>query len=95
VRLDGLLGKVEPLADLPVHQAIGHELENLELAGCRLLLEFPERRGVERDHGRGAAIAPSRRRRFEAAAVIAIPVQDLFPLSGVHESGIGLVLTAL
>ncbi|MBM2822748.1 MAG: hypothetical protein HW413_1494 [Thermoleophilia bacterium] len=34
--------------------------------------------------------AASRRSRFESTAVVAIPVQNLLTLSGVHASGIGL-----
>ena len=39
VRLDRLLGEEEPLADLAVHETFGDELEHLDLARRRLLLE--------------------------------------------------------
>ena len=37
VRLDRLLGEEEPLADLTVDETVRDELENLDLAGGRLL----------------------------------------------------------
>ena len=40
VRLDRLLGEEQPLADLPVDETVGDELENLQLTGRRLLLEL-------------------------------------------------------
>ena len=45
VALDGLLGQEEALADLAIDQSVGHELQNLDLAHRRLLLELTERRG--------------------------------------------------
>ena len=41
VRLDGLLREEEPLADLAVDETVGDELEDLDLARRRLLLELP------------------------------------------------------
>ena len=41
VRLDGLLREEEPLADLAVDESVGDELEDLDLARRRLLLELP------------------------------------------------------
>ena len=49
VRLDRLLGEEEPLPDLAVHEAVRDQLEDLDLAHGRLLLELAERR-AERDH---------------------------------------------
>ena len=37
VRLNGLLGEEEPLVDLAVDETVGHELQDLDLAGGRLL----------------------------------------------------------
>ena len=91
VGLDGLLGEDQALTDLAVHKPVCDELENLDLTGGRLLLEFPEGRGrAERDHRTGRLGAPACRSRLEPAAVIAIPVEDLPPLRGVHGLGIGV-----
>ena len=49
VGLDRLLRKEQPLADLAVHEAVGDELEHLDLAHRRLLLELAKR-ALERDH---------------------------------------------
>ena len=40
VRLDGLLREEEPLADLTIHEPVGDELENLDLAGRRILTDL-------------------------------------------------------
>ena len=40
VRLDRLLGEEEVLADLSVHEAVGDELEHLDLTRRGLLLEL-------------------------------------------------------
>lgn len=89
VRLDRLLGEEEPFADLAVHEAVGDELEYLDLARCRILPDFTRRRRGEGDDRPATGRAASRSRGFEPAAVIAIPVQDLSALCSVHESGIG------
>jgi hypothetical protein len=91
VRLDGLLGEEQPLTDLAVDQPVGDELEHLDLAGRRLLLQLTEsRRWSERDHGARALGVPASGSRLEPAAVIAITVQDLPTLRGVHKLRIGL-----
>ena len=84
------------LPDLAVHEPVGDELENLDLAGGRFLLELAEsgRRG-EGDHGPGTRRVPARRSRLESAAVVAVTVQDLLTLSGVHRVRIGVVGIAL
>jgi len=64
VGLDRLLGEEQVLPDLAVHEPVGDELENLDLAGGRLLLELPEGgRGSERDHGSRRLRAAARRSR--------------------------------
>ena len=40
VRLDRLLREEESLADLAVHEAVGDELKNLDLACCRILTDL-------------------------------------------------------
>jgi hypothetical protein len=96
VGLDRLFREEEPLPDLAVHEPVGDELEHLDLAGGRLLLELPEgRRGRERDDRAGRLRATARRSRLEPAAVVAIPVEDLPPLCGVHGFRIGLPGDAL
>jgi len=92
VRLDGLLGEKQPLADLPVDEAVGDELEDLDLARGRLLLGGSSGR-LQRDHLRAAlavAVAPARGNLLEAARVVQIAVHDLLALSRVHDGGIGL-----
>ena len=91
-----LLGEEQLLPDLAVHKAVRDELKNLELARGGLLLELPEHgRRSERDHGAGALGVPARRSRLETSAVVAIPVEDLPPLCGVHALRIGLRRIAL
>ena len=43
VRLDGFLGEEESLSDLAIDQAVRDELEDLDLARGRLLLELLQR----------------------------------------------------
>jgi hypothetical protein len=68
-------------------------LEHLDLAGCGLLLDA-QRRG-EGDHLTVARRRPSLRYLFEAARVVDVPAQDLFPLGGIHAVGIGAPENAL
>ena len=96
VGLDRLFGEEEALPDLAVHEPVGDELEHLDLAGGRFLLELPKSRWrSEGDDRAGRLRATARRSRLEPAAVIAIPVEDLPPLRGVHGLGIGLSADAL
>jgi hypothetical protein len=96
VGLHRLLGEEQVLPDLAVHEPVGDELEHLDLAGGRLLLELPKSRGRrEGDDRAGRLRAAASRSRLEAAAVVAIPVEDLPPLRGVHGFGIGLSREAL
>ena len=90
MRLDRFLGEEESLADLTIDQAVRDELEDLDLARCRVLPELPRDLRREWDDGPVSAGAPTRRSRLETTAVVAITVQDLLTLSGVHDSRIGL-----
>lgn len=90
VRLDGLFREEEPLADLAVDESVRDELQHLDLARRRLLLELAENRRREGDHGTGAARAASCGGCLEAPAVVPIPAQDLLALCSVHARGIGL-----
>jgi hypothetical protein len=89
VRLHGLFREEERFADLSVDETVCDELENLDLARGGILPDLTRRRSGERNDRAAASRAASRRSRFEATAVIAVPIQDLLPLSGVHEFGIG------
>jgi len=88
VRLDRLFREEEPNADLAVHEAVGDQLEHLDLPRRRLLLELLQRAG-ERDD-LGAAAAPLRDS-VEAPRMVDVTGQDLLALGSVHGSGrIGL-----
>ena len=93
VRLHRLLGEEEPLADLAVDEAVGDQLEHLDLAGGRLLLEFLQRAAEGDDLG--AATSATLRSRLETTTVVHVSSQDLFPLSSVHVGGIGLAVPPL
>jgi hypothetical protein len=96
VRLDRLLREEELLADLPVDETVGDELEDLDLARRRLLLELTQSRRLhEGDHGPRSIGVATRSSRLESAAVVAIAVQDLPTLSGVHAIRIGVLGIAL
>lgn len=95
VGLHRLLGQEEALADLPVHQAVRDQLQNLDLPHRRLLLELPKR-ALERDHLRAAgAGATARRDLLEAARVILVAVEDLLTLCSVHGPSIGALESPL
>ncbi len=90
MRLDGFLGEEESLSDLAIDQAVRDELEDLDLARRRLLLELAKSgRRDERDHGPGPLRVPARSSSLESTAVVAVSVQDLFTLRGVHAMRIG------
>ena len=90
VRLDRLLGEEELLTDLAVDQSVCDELKDLELACRRLLLELAERgRRGERDHRAGSLRVSAGSSSLEATAVVAVSVQDLLTLRGVHAMRIG------
>jgi len=90
VGLDGLLREEETFSDLAVHEPVRDELQNLDLAGRGVLTQLACRRWRERNDRAAPIGAAPRRSRLEPAAVIAIPVQDLPALSGVHGFRIGL-----
>lgn len=93
--LDRLFREEEALADLTIDEPVGDELKHFDLAGGRILSDLASRRRRERDDGAAPGRAASRCSRLEAAAVIAIAVEDLLALGGVHESGIGLARVPL
>ncbi len=88
--LDGLFREEEALADLAIHEAVRHELKHFDLSRGRILALLPHDLWRKRDHGTVPARAAARSRGLEAPAVVAITVQDLLTLCGVHESGIGV-----
>jgi hypothetical protein len=89
VGFHGLFREEEPFADLSVDETVCDELEDLDLACGGILPDLTRRWRSEWNDRAAASRAASGRSRFEATAVVAVPIQDLFPLSGVHESGIG------
>lgn len=89
VRFDGLLREKELLPDLAIDEAVRNELKDFALPRGRLLLELAHGRIGERDDGDRAAGSAPRRSCLESAAVIAVAVEDLLALSGVHARGIG------
>ena len=88
--LHRLLREEQVLADLTIDETVGDELKDLELARRRLLFELPKSswRG-ERDHGSRPLRIPARSSRLESTAVVAVSVQDLLTLRGVHQMRIG------
>jgi hypothetical protein len=94
VRLHRFLREEQPDTDLAIHEAVRDELENLDLAGGRFLLELLEG-PAERDD-LGAVAASPLRHRVKAAAVVDVSGQDLLTLGSVHGNRtIGLASTAL
>jgi hypothetical protein len=88
VRLDRFLREEQPLADLAVHEAVGDELQHLDLAHRRLLLQLAKR-ALERDHvGTAGATAPGGSF-IEAARMRHITAEDLLALRSVHGPSIG------
>src|SRR5579872_6390792 len=79
VRLDRLLGQEQPDADLAVHEALRDQLEHLDLAHRRLLLQLPQG-ALERDDLGAVAGAAARRDLLEAPRVVLVPAQNLFTL---------------
>ena len=90
MRLDRLLGEEESLSDLAVDQAVRDELEDLDLARRRLLLELAKGGGgMNGITDPGPLRVPARSSRLESTAVVAVSVQDLLTLRGVHAMRIG------
>ena len=77
------------LSDLAVDETVRNELQHFDLAGRRILPDLARGRWGERDDRTAAGRAATRSSRLEAAAVVAVPVEDLLALSGVHEFRIG------
>jgi hypothetical protein len=89
VRLHRLLREEEPLADLAVHEAVRDQLEHLDLAHGRLLLELAQGR-LERDHlGALTAAVAAGGHLVEATGVVQVSAQDVLALCGVHGAVIG------
>lgn len=87
MRLHRLLRQEQALADLPVHQPVCDELQDLHLAGGRLLLELSEHgRGEGDDRSSTSCGRAAGSRGLEAAAVIAVAIEDFFAFCGVHET---------
>jgi hypothetical protein len=94
VGLNRLLGEEEPVPDLAVHEAVGDQLEDLDLTRRRLLLQLLKRAGERNDLG--PARAAAFRHRVEAATVVHVSGQDLLALGSVHGNrDIGLVTRRL
>jgi len=87
VALDRLLGEEEPDADLAVDETIGDQLQHLDLAGGRLLLQLLKG-SLERNDLRHRGV-PACRNRLEASRVLPVAGQDLVALCGVHDGAIG------
>jgi len=90
VRLHRLLRQEELVPDLAVDEPVCDELQHLQLARGRLLLELTQHWSCKRDHRAGTTRRATSSSRLEPAAVVAIAVEDLLTLSGVHGSDIGV-----
>lgn len=93
VGLDRLLGKEESLADLAIHKTLSNELEDLDLASSRLLLQLARWRRPQWYNLRSgvAADASTLRCLFEAASVVEVPRQNLSAFCLIHAQSIGAV----
>ena len=87
--LDRLFREEQPHADLAIDETVGDQLENLDLACGRLLLQLLER-ARERNNLTATVRAASLGDRIEAATVVHVSGQDLFALGCVHGRRIGL-----
>ena len=88
VRLHRLLAEEEALADLTVDEALGDQLQHLDLAVRRLLLELLKR-SLEGNHLTAARAGPTSSSRLEAALVIDVAGENLPALGSIHETDIG------
>ena len=70
------------------------QLEHLDLAHRRLLLELPKG-PLEGDHLGAGAVAPPLSDLFEPGRVVRVPAHDLFALCRVHGPSIGFGLSPL
>lgn len=89
VGFDRLLREEEALTDLSIHQSVCDKLKNLDLARGGILADLTRGSGRERDDRAVPVRAAPCRSRLEAATVVAVAVEDLLTLSGVHATGIG------
>jgi hypothetical protein len=87
VRLHGLLGEEQLLADLAIGEPVPDEPENLDLTRRRRLTDLAE--GCERDDFAVAARPTPCGDLLELARVVLIPAQNLLALGSVHGSRIG------
>ena len=94
VRLHRFLRQEQLLADFPVDQAVGDELQHLDLARRRLLLQLAKR-ALERNDVRTAGTATPRRNFLETARVRQVTAEDLLALSSIHAPSIGAVTKPL
>jgi len=90
MRFHRFLRQEQPFADLAIDEAVGDELEHLDLTPRGLLLELAKR-ALERNHIGTPGTTTPRRDFLEAARVRQIPAEDLLTLSCVHAPGIGAV----
>ena len=88
VRLHRFLRQEQLLADLAVHEPVGNELQDFDLAPRRLLLELAQR-VLKRNHVGPASTATPRRNFLEAARMRQVTAEDLLALSGIHAPSIG------
>ena len=85
--LHRLLAEEEADSDLTIHEAVGDQLQHLDLPHRGLLLQLAEG-ATERDD-LGASVLPLRSDRLEAALMVHVAAQDLLALCGVHAWAIG------
>src|ERR687887_332757 len=83
------LRQEEALADLAVHETVRDQLQDLDLARGRLLLELAQRARERDDLGLLPAVRAPRRNLVEPARVPDVTAQDLLTLGGVHGALIG------
>jgi len=94
VRLDRLFREEELLTDLAIDETVADELEHLDLAHRRLLLELPKR-ALKGNHLCAGATSAPLGDLLEPGRVVRVPAHDLFPLRGVHAPSIGSALSPL
>ena len=87
--LHRLLREEEAVTDLAVDEAVRDELEDLDLAGRRCLLELAERTLEGDNLGLALTVRPAGCDLVETARVADVTAQDLLPLGGVHGAIIG------
>src|SRR4249919_445496 len=84
VALHGLLREEEALADLAIDEPFRDQLEHLDLAGCRLLLELAKR-SSERDN-LCVALPTLRGHLVEPTRMAHVSGQDLSALRSIHDA---------